>query len=71
MIRAHCRTNLDEWQMAKWPTVFAALPRVGDFVEGVMGDKRPWLRVVSVTHAERLDEKTRRPVPVVTVELHR
>lgn len=72
MITARCFTNLDEWGRATWPTLFVAVPRVGDWVEGRMGDKRPRLRVVAVTHGSTpaaAGGVTERPF--VNVELHR
>lgn len=67
MIRGSCFTNLDEFNRARWPGKFVAVPRIGDRVEGE-GDgvvSRPTLRVVGVTH-RMVDDN-----PEILVELHR
>ncbi len=47
MIRGKCKG-----QRGKWPTAFAAVPRVSDYVEGETEDGGFALaQVVSVTHA--------------------
>jgi len=75
MIEAHCRTNIDGYQMEKWPTQFVALPRLGDSVQSENGNV---LRVVEVTHAMK-EEKAigahtgctiTKSEPYVKVELH-
>ncbi len=47
MIAARCRTNLDSRKHEDWPTVFAAVPRIGDRVRARSGHT---LKVVSITH---------------------
>jgi len=78
MIEGYCHTHLDDYKRAEWPTVFAALPRVGDAVESLDGRHR--LRVVDVTHQVvrrgtvdvATGEKTpTRIVPIIKVELHK
>lgn len=66
MIKAHCYTNIDDFKLAEWPEVFFEVPRVGDYVEGRLGNKRPTLRVVRVTH--RIDDRRQ---PIIELELHR
>lgn len=66
MITALCFTNIDEFKSVHWPTVFVALPRIGDRVAGLRGDLQPELRVVGVTHKE-----DRSGDPYIRVELHR
>lgn len=70
MIRGDCFTNLDEFQGVDWPTMFAAVPRIGERVEGRrIGGPGPgtWptLKVVGVTHVIREGR------PEIRVELHR
>ena len=63
MIEGVCHTNLDDFKLGNWPTVFCALPRVGDYVEEKVQPGRAWrLRVVSVTHKWN---------GTIEVELHR
>lgn len=52
MIQGRCRTNLDDFAREQWPTVFVAVPRVGEWVESVSSYPitRRKLRVCSVTH---------------------
>ena len=46
-----CCTNIDKWKYTAWPNEFVAIPRVGDYVEGIgPGDYRPRLKVHSVAH---------------------
>lgn len=49
MIKAECRTNLDEYKLVTWPTVFARCPNVGEWVCARDGKT---LRVSGITHAE-------------------
>lgn len=48
MIRGYCRTNLDGYESEQWPTIFAAVPRVGECVQAKSGKR---LKVARVTHA--------------------
>lgn len=66
-IRATCRTNIDEFKRCAWPKWFAAVPRVGEYVQGKGSPPvtMPTLKVVGVTHCE--DDKG----PYISVELHR
>ena len=70
MIQGSCFTNLDKWRRADWPTVFAAVPRVGEYVQGVMGEFRPKLRVVAVTHFVEPSPVPPFEIPRISVELH-
>jgi len=67
MIRATCFTNLDEYKQVEWPQGFAALPRIGDKVEGRRGRDKPVLRVVAITHGWLPNAGE----PTITVELHK
>lgn len=62
MIKAICKTNLDEYKYVEWPTSFVSLPREGDWVEA---QNRNVLKVVKVTHAQEKDG-----TPFIRVELH-
>lgn len=75
MIEARCFTNLDKFKQTQWPTKFAAIPRIGDSVEGKgcgtdeYGHRfdsklRPKLKVTQVTFTE--DNKGN---PLVEIEL--
>lgn len=76
MIRGHCFTNLDEWKREEWPTVFAAVPRVGECVRAT---SRRYLKVVRVTHYEHremnpigaIQSPYPRIEPRIEVELHK
>jgi len=57
-IKGECYTNLDEYHREHWPTMFVAVPRVGEVVQAESGKL---LRVVRVTHCVRAVKK---PVPV-------
>lgn len=69
MIKGSCFTNLDGYEMTRWPSVFVAVPRKGERVEGRSSGgrtaTRPTLYVVNITHCERDGE------PYIVVELHR
>lgn len=67
-IRGRCRTNLDGFEHAEWPTAFAAVPRVGERVRAAsrLPEHRYALMVCGVTHYQ--DE---RGEPAIDVELHR
>lgn len=72
MIKATCRTNLDGYTSVEWPREFAALPRIGDRVEGVRGtNERPTLKVVGVTHTMGRASYNGPMVPMIEVELNR
>lgn len=66
MIAGSCFTNLDDFSDVRWPEKFAAVPRVGERVEGSRRrsgmDASPSLKVVAVTHCL---------AGVIRVELHR
>lgn len=47
MIHGHCFTNLDE--RFQWPTLFVAVPRIGDRVQSLCG--RRILKVHSIIHS--------------------
>lgn len=75
MITARCFTNLDKFKQTQWPTKFAAIPRIGDSVQGrgcgtdehghrFNSKIRPKLRVTQVTFVE--DDKGN---PLVEIEL--
>lgn len=67
MIKGNCFTYIDEYKMAAWPTVFAAVPRIGERVAARNGAS---LRVVQVTHYEHESEAGTHE-PRIRVELHR
>lgn len=62
-IKGYCRTNLDDYQRYDWPTIFAAVPRIGDRVKSVCGTRV--LKVVGITHTMISYEA------VIEVELNR
>ena len=74
MIEAHCHTNIDGYQMEKWPTQFVALPGIGDRVQAESGNV---LKVVGITHTAKKVFNRTQPgenyitVPYIKVELHR
>jgi hypothetical protein len=37
MIKGRCHTNIDEAKHKKWPTMFAAVPRIGETVQARCG----------------------------------
>jgi hypothetical protein len=47
MIKGTCVTNIDEGRRKEWPTVFAAVPRIGDSVRAEGGYT---LKVCRITH---------------------
>jgi len=59
MVHGYCKTNLDDYCRETWPAKFAAVPRVGEWVEAESGRV---LVVVKVTH---------RPNGEIAVELHK
>lgn len=67
MIKGCCVTNLDGYAVEKWPSEFAAVPRVGEWVEAESGKV---LTVVKVTHRMGHTATGHRG-PVIKVELHR
>lgn len=64
MFPVQCFTNLDQWKRAEWPTQTASAPRIGERMQGLMGDKKPILRIVMVTHCVGAKG------PYLRVELH-
>ena len=67
----HCRTNLDEGRMKRWPEMFVTCPRVGDYV---CADDGYRLKVVAITHKiirPSYGNNDRYPYPCIEVELHR
>lgn len=64
MIRARCRTNLDDYNCSRI-TVFAELPRIGDGVNVLKKGTPARLKVCSITHD--IDEAGS---PFIIVELH-
>lgn len=64
MIRGYCRTNLDDFKREKWPEMFVAVPRVGEYVRSEDGKE---LRVIRVIHQQAALE----PYPKIEVELHK
>jgi hypothetical protein len=65
MVKVECFTNLDDFKRVEWPTEMTVRPQVGDFVEGRMGNRRPRLRIVSLTHMQRDEVGS-----ILQVELH-
>jgi hypothetical protein len=47
-VAIRCFTNLDEYKSVDWPTRLAAVPEVGQRIEGRRGDRRPRLRIVAM-----------------------
>ena len=45
-IQARCRTNLDGFEMEKWPEKFQVLPPMGTLIKGASGKV---LKVVGIT----------------------
>lgn len=50
MIQYQCKTNVDLWNQATWPTHFPQVPNVGDMVEGSCQGKTPRLWVSSICY---------------------
>lgn len=50
MIQYQCKTNVDLWRGATWPTHFPQVPNVGDMIEGSCQGKTPRLRVSSICY---------------------
>lgn len=50
MIEGVCRTNLDAYKTANFPTVFVAVPRLGESVED---DRGRQLKVHKITHLQK------------------
>lgn len=67
MINGFCRTNLDTYQGYYWPTIFVAVPRVGERVASICNEKV--LKVVGVTHKVR--GSTDKHFPLIEVELNK
>lgn len=69
MIKACCRTNLDDYQRQNWPQEFCFPPREGDLVESEDGQI---LKVVKITHVIRTNyDDPPRKYPMILVELHK
>lgn len=69
MIKGHCKTNVDKYKGEAWPTVFAAVPRKGDWVKSI--DEKI-LQVVQVTHTSgvQAEQHPYENEPYIEVELH-
>ncbi|MBW1779337.1 MAG: hypothetical protein JRL30_01235 [Deltaproteobacteria bacterium] len=72
-IKGTCFTNLDKFQKEKWPEVFTAVPRKGEYVAADGGIE---LCVVKVTHCSKAITGpgggfTGESEPFIVVELHR
>jgi len=69
MIRGECQFN------GEWPTMFSAVPRVGDFVEGTIEEVKAVKRVTQITHTlvESFDNAMNRTymVPLILVEFEK
>ena len=46
VINAKCSTNLDDYKLEKWPTLFPAVPSVGQYVRSQSGKV---LKITSLT----------------------
>lgn len=64
MIKGHCFTNLDDYDCSL-VKVFAAVPRIGDYVTVTYKGNVSRLKVVSVQHHE-IDK-----FPYLKIELHK
>lgn len=51
-IQGHCRTNLDDAKRWTWPTLFVAVPRIGERIRARERGVGTDLKVCSVTHYE-------------------
>lgn len=79
MIKAYCRTNLDDFKQVTWPDRFQCVPRIGEQVEGLRTGSgpgsHPRLRVVAVTHMMQQSKLSGSATlgwePVIEVELHK
>jgi hypothetical protein len=69
MVKAICKTNLDEFKQEVWPEEFVAVPNIGDWVQAKSGRV---LHVVKIMHtimyAHSL-EGDDRSYPYIEVEL--
>jgi len=79
MIEGYCRTNLDEYKREEWPTVFVAVPRVGEWVQS---KSNKILKVCRVVHKikyvprygleiEGAGNTVELPIPIIEVELNK
>ena len=70
MIKAQCRTNLDDYDLSKWPALFYEIPRIGDRVQDATGRQ---LKVVGITHIQRYFKGVsyREDGPCVLIELNK
>jgi hypothetical protein len=67
MIRGVCYTNLDNYNRVKWPTRFAAVPKIGSSVEASSGVS---LKVVNITHVNIETQNPHDPI-MIKVELNK
>jgi hypothetical protein len=69
MIKAICRTNFDEGKRRKWPTEFAAVPRVGDYVRD---ENNYVLKVIRITHFIKtvVHQDDIERIPMIEIELN-
>ena len=70
MIKAQCSTNLDDYDMSKWPDLFYEIPRIGDRVQDAIGRS---LKVCGITHMQRYFKGVsyREDGPLVIIELNK
>lgn len=67
MINGYCRTNLDNYGNFYWPTIFVDVPRMGERVLSICGQRS--LKVVGVTH--KVKSQTDKYMPLIEVELNK
>jgi hypothetical protein len=67
MIRGTCHTNLDNYNHVKWPTRFAAVPKIGSSVGASSGVS---LKVVNITHVNIETENPYDPI-LIKIELNK
>lgn len=70
MIEVICRTNLDDYNRCKWPTVFACRPIEGDRVKSECGKS---LKVHMITHSSSIfsSGQGQQEIPMLIIELHK
>jgi hypothetical protein len=64
MIKAHCHTNLDDYDCSL-VTVFAGMPVIGHYVTVMYKGQTRYLKIVSIRHDQKDNE------PYLFIELHK
>lgn len=67
LVHVICDTTLDGYTQEMWPQ-FLYRPAVGDYVQG---NKRPTLRIASITHLSQNFNPPSNNVPLLRIQLHK